>query len=100
MFGRTILIALCATVGLAIVSPRPASAQTSSSADMAYCAKLIDLYSRYLTGDEFGDRRTSLGGASLDGRVAVAKCREGDTASGIPVLERKLLANGFTLPRR
>lgn len=39
-------------------------------------------------------------GTDLDGRVAVAKCRAGETSVGIPILERKLRANGFTLPKR
>jgi hypothetical protein len=37
---------------------------------------------------------------SLDGQLAVAQCKEGNTAAAIPVLERQLLANKFTLPAR
>lgn len=67
--------------------------------DVEYCDRLIDMYSRYLSGDELGQRRAAADN-NLDGRIAVAKCEQGDTATGIPILERKLVANGFTLPRR
>ena len=36
----------------------------------------------------------------VDGGVAVAKCREGDAATAIPILQRKLSDAGFTLPPR
>jgi len=39
-------------------------------------------------------------GRSLDTQVAAAQCREGKTAQAIPVLERVLRNNGFTLPPR
>ena len=32
--------------------------------------------------------------------VAMDRCDHGDTATGIPILEKKLLNGGFTLPRR
>ncbi len=67
--------------------------------DTEYCAQLVDVYSRYLAGSEFGQRQPAAD-ANLDGRIAVAQCQQGNTAAGIPVLERKLLANGFSLPRR
>jgi len=36
----------------------------------------------------------------LDGQVAMAQCKAGDTAGGIPVLERKLQDAKVSLPRR
>jgi hypothetical protein len=36
----------------------------------------------------------------LDTRAAIDDCGKGNTAAGIPVLERKLRANGFSLPKR
>ena len=38
--------------------------------------------------------------ANNDAQVAVAKCAQGDTAFTIPVLERELINNKFTLPAR
>ena len=37
---------------------------------------------------------------SLDGNVAVEQCRAGNTAAGIPVLEKKLRGAGVELPAR
>ena len=31
---------------------------------------------------------------------AIDDCNKGNTAAGIPVLEKKLRSNGFTLPKR
>ena len=36
----------------------------------------------------------------LDGQVAVEQCKEGNTAAGIPVLERKLQDAKVGLPNR
>ena len=76
----------------------PVQAQRSGP-DYDYCLKLIDIYDRYIGSDELGPRQGAAG-TDLDGRVAVAKCRAGEASVGIPILERKLIANGFTLPRR
>ncbi len=64
--------------------------------DAAYCAALSDLASRYLVGD------TARGHSKpdLDTAIAIEDCRRGNTAAGIPVLERKLRNAGFTLPPR
>ena len=32
--------------------------------------------------------------------AAIADCNKGNTAAGIPVLEKKLRTNGLTLPKR
>jgi len=37
---------------------------------------------------------------SLDGNVAVEQCRAGNTAAGIPVLEKRLRGAGVELPAR
>ena len=89
-------------VGMAAVilftAAAAANAQTSGPA-YDYCQKLIEIYDRFIGSDERGPRQGP-SGTDLDGRVAVAKCRAGDTASGIPVLEQRLSANGFALPKR
>ncbi len=99
---RRIWIALAVAAVLAPAAAAPANAQSKTSGpDYDYCQRLIQIYNRYIGADEFGAGRSDPGQSSdLEGRVAVAKCRAGDTDSGIPVLERKLRANGFTLPRR
>lgn len=73
--------------------PLPGAAQAD---DVAYCGRLAALVTRY-TGSS-----GSLGGLApdLDTRTAIASCNSGNTAAGIPVLERKLRSNGFTLPKR
>ncbi len=63
--------------------------------DAAYCSALSTLANRYLvssTGE--GD-----GAPDLETQAAINDCDKGNTAAGIPVLERKLRSNGFTLPR-
>lgn len=87
---RRVLAALI--VVAAAQAPLPASAQTG---DVAYCEQLSTLFDRYLGGTQ----REGRSGADLDARIAVEKCRAGD-ASGIPILESRLRANGFTLPKR
>jgi hypothetical protein len=63
--------------------------------DAAYCAQLSALYRRYLgntgEGRQFPDVTAS---------VAMDECQKGNTAAGIPVLEKKLSDARFTLPKR
>jgi hypothetical protein len=60
------------------------------SADAKYCAALIEKV------------RGELGGAQASGDVpvAISKCNAGDTAAGIPVLEKTLKDAKVTLPPR
>ena len=83
---------------LAIALCGGANAQTART-DAEYCARLIETYERYIGGSPFGSRRETQT-TDLEGRVAVTQCERGDTAAGIPVLERRLRSNGFTLPKR
>jgi hypothetical protein len=62
---------------------------------VAYCDALIQQYNRYVI--KIGSHPNT---GSVDGQVAVAQCRSGNTAAGIPVLEQKLRANGVSLPAR
>jgi hypothetical protein len=87
-----IIIRLLAVL-LAVASAAPAVAQ---SADAEYCGALAQLYYRYVI--KINSQSPNTG--SLDGNVAVAQCRAGNTAAGIPVLEQKLRNNGFSLPAR
>jgi hypothetical protein len=83
-----------------MLAPNLAGAQTPARTDLAYCQALSDVYLRYIGADEttyqLGYKRRS----NLDAQVAIAKCRQGDAAAAIPVLERELIANRFSLPSR
>ncbi|MFZ5780300.1 MAG: hypothetical protein ACOY4R_08910 [Pseudomonadota bacterium] len=81
---------------LAVASSGIAGAGAQGNADdMAYCAELSALYRRYLgttgQGRQFPD---------VDASVAIDACERGNTAAGIPVLEKKLRDARFTLPKR
>lgn len=78
-------------IGLVLVlSPLPALAAD----DAAYCANLSERALKYLV---YNSRR---GEPDVDIATAVDQCQKGNTASGIPTLERKLRNGGFTLPQR
>lgn len=72
--------------------------QAARTADLRYCAQLSDLYIRYVGRSEAGPSTPVK--PDVNGGVALAKCHEGDVTASIPILERKLLNAGFTLPRR
>jgi hypothetical protein len=80
-------------VALAVALPAPAFAQTD---DATYCIALATLANRYLVSSTAEGR----GSPDLETRTAIDDCAKGNTAAGIPVLERKLRSNGFTLPKR
>ncbi len=77
------------TVGL----PLAASAQVS---DATYCRRLTARYEAFI--ENMNGHSQQPGG--LDGQVAVEQCKEGNTAAGIPVLERKLQDAKVGLPNR
>ena len=68
--------------------------QAVAADDAAYCATLSDLALRYLS---YNSRR---GVPDAEVATAIDQCQKGNTAQGIPTLERKLRNGGFTLPRR
>ena len=72
------------------------SAAVAQSDDAAYCAQLGDLARRY-TGSAGGNGGLRPDFSTLE---AIDDCSKGNTAAGIPVLEKKLRSNGFTLPKR
>jgi hypothetical protein len=71
-----------------------ASAQTT---DADYCKALTQKYETYISNMSV-DR--SPGPGTVDGSVAIAQCKNGNTAAGIPVLERKLRDARIDLPPR
>jgi hypothetical protein len=70
----------------------PSVAQTT---DVAYCARLAELVVKYIGKQINGQNRPD-----SESLVAIDRCDHGDTASGIPILEKKLLDAKFTLPPR
>jgi hypothetical protein len=84
-------MALLLLAGAELSSP-----PVAQSDDAAYCAQLGALALRY-TGSAAGQ-----GGLRPDFTTvgAIDDCRKGNTAAGIPVLEKTLRNNGFTLPKR
>ena len=71
-----------------VLSPLPALAD-----DASYCANLSELALKYLS---YNSRR---GVPDADIATAIDQCQKGNTAGGIPTLERKLRNGGFTLPK-
>ncbi len=100
---RSTRLLLAAALGLSLLActqPQTRTTTTPSSPqDLAYCAKLADLYQRYVGADP---STSSMDGVTPDviGGEAVAKCREGDAKASIPTLERLLRDADMTLPPR
>jgi hypothetical protein len=79
-----------------LVFPALVSTASAQTDDATYCAQLGALATKYL-GSAGGNGGTR---PNLDTVEAIEDCRKGNTAKGIPVLENKLRASGFTLPKR
>lgn len=78
---------------LSVGLPLAASAQVS---DATYCRRLTARYESFV--ENMKGHMLQPGG--LDGQVAIEQCKAGNTADGIPVLERKLQDAKITLPSR
>jgi hypothetical protein len=85
-------------VAALLLLPATAFAQ-ASAADIAYCNRLADVFERYL-GRSANSPVYETPSSSLDSQIAAEQCRQGKPAQAIPVLERVLRGNGFTLPPR
>jgi hypothetical protein len=79
---------------VAALLPLGASAQTS---DADYCKALTQKYETYVSNMSVG---RSAGSGTIDASVAISQCKDGKTASGIPVLEQKLRDARIDLPPR
>ena len=83
----------------ALALPLAAQAQSGDRlADMNYCAALSEKYVRYVGRSESGPHANVR--PDVNGGVALAKCKQGDTATAIPMLERKLTDAKVELPPR
>ena len=88
------ILKLVTTIGLCLIVTAEAQAQARVT-DMAYCAELSDMYRRYL-----GQSSARALHPDVTASAAIGQCEKGDTAAGIPVLEKKLTDARFTLPKR
>jgi len=91
----SILVKASIACGL-LVSPLLASVPAFAQAmdDAAYCQALIKQYYTFAPAP----RREMAG--TVDVSVAIEKCKAGNTAAGIPVLESKLRDARVDLPSR
>jgi hypothetical protein len=89
---------LCLIAGVAAGLPLAGAAAFPMS-EIKYCDALIGRYNAYASN--LADWRRS-GGEAKAGEVdaAIANCRAGDPAAGIPTLEKTLRAIGIGLPAR
>ena len=87
-----LLIAAIAPLIAGVCIATSSNAQSNVS-DEGYCRSLIKVYT---------DGRSERGFApeGLETSVAIAQCQEGNPEPAIPVLEKLLRDNGFTVPSR
>lgn len=77
---------------IVLMVPAMAFAQMS---DADYCSALTQRYQTYVY-----NAATSRNPPSPDAENAIAQCKAGNTAAGIPVLEKKLRDARIDLPKR
>jgi len=70
----------------------PSTTIGAQSDDQAYCTELSALYRRYVQNAQ---------GRKIDveALTALDDCQKGKPAAAIPVLEKRLLQGGFSLPK-
>lgn len=80
------------SVFMVSLSALPATSVAAPDGDKAYCDELSALYRRYVQNAP--GRRFD-----VEAAVALEDCQKGNAAASIPVLEKKLLQSGFSLPK-
>lgn len=88
-----LILATACALPIAAVHAQPPKAPMT---DRQYCQSLADNYTTYV--NDPNSRRPAPANASV--QSAIAQCQSGNTAAGIPVLEKALVNAGFTLPAR
>jgi hypothetical protein len=88
----TKMTALCGMIGIALLVPTLASAQSN---DAAYCAALVKKYDAYLDASSGRSQQPQ----GVDARVGAERCRAGDPR-GIDPLEKALKNARIDLPPR
>ncbi len=89
---------LLLVAGLACLPIAVQAESGSPASERTYCAKLSEIYVRYVGHDNSSPDKYLLRGAN-DAQVATTQCQT-NTAWAIPILEQQLAANKFTLPTR
>ena len=89
-------LAVLTTIELGLALPQTAAAQARPD-DRQYCDALIQLYRTYVNEPTQGRMQRPF---NVEPEVAISKCKAGDTATGIPILERSLRDNKINLPSR
>ena len=96
---RTFIAAAIAVAILPLAAGADSRSYAGHRADLRYCAQLSDLYARYVGSYDTAPRK-QVKRFDVEGRVAIAKCQEGDAEAAIPILERKLVNAKVGLPQR
>jgi hypothetical protein len=89
-------LAVLTTLGVGLALSHTASAQSRPN-DRQYCDALVDKYRAYVSDPSRGHSARS---PDVEYEVAISKCRSGDTAAGIPPLEKALRGAKVDLPSR
>ena len=93
--SRIVTVVLVACVASPLAA-QPQDKRPMSDSD--YCAALSERYVRYVGRSEAGP--DSPVRPDVNGGVALAQCKEGNFATAIPILERKLTNAKVELPPR
>ena len=94
--GLTLGLILATACALPIAAVHSQASKVLPMSDRQYCQSLADSYTTYV--NDPNSRRPAPANASV--QSAIAQCLAGNTAAGIPVLEKALVNAGFTLPAR
>jgi hypothetical protein len=90
---------LCLIAGLAAGLPLAGVVAATPMSDTKYCDALIGRYNGYASN--LAEWRRSRGwSTAAEVSAAIARCEAGDTAAGIPTLEKTLRTIGIGLPAR
>ena len=77
---------------VAVLMALPTATDAAQGDDKAYCAQLAAMYRRYVQNGPGGAR------VDVQATAALEDCSKGNTATAIPVLEKRLRDSGFSLP--
>ncbi len=91
-------LTVCLIAGAALGLSISGSMAEPRLSDAKYCDELIGRYNAYAANLADWRRTGPLDARGID--AAIASCKAGDTAAGIPVLENVLREQGIGLPYR
>jgi len=96
MTRASAFLTVLATLGIGLALSQAVSAQSRPN-DRQYCDALVDKYRAYVSDPSRGHSARS---PNVEPEVAISRCRSGDTAAGIPPLEKALRDAKVDLPSR